>query len=286
MMFGVIDVGSNSVRLMISDGKNTIEKLAQTTRLAEGMGSGKVLQKASIERSVIAIAGFIEYAKNKDVDKFFVFATAAVRQAKNKQDFINAVKQSCRLDVDVVSGENEALFGLLGTLNGKNGAIIDVGGASSEIAVVENNKLIYSKSLPIGAVILRDNCGQDLEKGIDFVENTIKDYGVVPKSEFYSIGGTATSIASIMQELEPYAPTKTDGFKIYYNALFDLTNKLYSMTVEERRKLKGLQKERAEVIAGGALILLKIMEKIGAEYIIVSEKDNLEGYLMNKMERL
>ena len=212
MLFGVIDVGSNSVRLMISDGKNTIEKLAQTTRLAEGMGSGKVLQKASIERSVNAIACFIEYAKNKDVDKFFVFATAAVRQAKNKQDFINAVNQFCRLDVDVVSGENEALFGLLGTLNGKNGAIIDVGGASSEIAVVENNKLIYSKSLPIGAVVLRDNCGQDLEKGIDFVENTIKDYGVVPKSEFYSIGGTATSIASIMQELEPYDPTKTDGF--------------------------------------------------------------------------
>lgn len=286
MLFGVIDVGSNSVRLMISDGKNTIEKLAQTTRLAEGMGSGKFLQKASIERSVNAIAGFIEYAKNKDVDKFFVFATAAVRQAKNKQDFVDWVKQKCGLDVDVVSGENEALFGLLGTLNGKNGAIIDVGGASSEIAVVENNKLIYSKSLPIGAVVLRDNCGQDLEKGIDFVENTIKDYGFVPKSEFYAIGGTATSIASIMQELEPYDPTKTDGFKIYYNALFDLTNKLYCMTVEERRKLKGLQKERAEVIAGGALILLKIMEKIGAEYIIVSEKDNLEGYLMNKMERL
>ena len=118
----------------------------------------------------------------------------------------------------------------------------------------------------------------------DFLVNTLNDFIGAPKTEYFTIGGTATSIAAIMQELQPYDPKKTHGYKIYIKDLKELTEKLYLMPIDERKRLKGLQPERAEVISCGALILLETMQKIGLQYVIVSENDNLEGYLKQILE--
>ncbi|MBO5067436.1 MAG: Ppx/GppA family phosphatase, partial [Clostridia bacterium] len=97
-------------------------------------------------------------------------------------------------------------------------------------------------------------------------------------------GGTATSLASILQELDPYDPNKVDGYAIDVQTLMRLNDKLFSLSVEQRRELKGLQKERAEVIAGGCAVTLAILTMVGVDKITVSEKDNLEGYLMKRLE--
>lgn len=286
MKFGVIDVGSNSVRLMISDGERTQNKFVQTTRLAEGMNDDNNLKTVAIERTVATVSFFCDKAKTIGVDKLFCFATAAVRKADNGNVFVQKVKDTCGLDVDVISGETEAKIGYMGALNGSDGAIVDVGGASTEVVVVKNGKQTYSKSQNIGAVVVTDVCGQDYSTSKTFVDKKVSEYGEVPNSTFYAIGGTATTIVSIALGLDPYDPKKVQGYKLCRSELENICERLFSLSIEQRQQIKGLQKDRAKVIANGAYILLSVMDKVGTDCFIVSESDNLEGYLKLKMENL
>jgi len=104
----------------------------------------------------------------------------------------------------------------------------------------------------------------------------------VPKTTFYAIGGTATSLSAICQRLDPYDPSKVHGYRLGLDEIKNLVDRLYSMTVEDRKKLKGLQPERAEVISGGALLMQKILEFLCVGQVVTSERDNLEGYLIKK----
>ena len=282
MLYGVIDVGSNSVRLLLSDGKTTLDKFSKTTRLAEGMSLDNLLKTVAIERTVAAVSFFYEKATKVGADNICCFATAAVRRADNGDEFVKKVKDACGLKVDVISGEMEAQIGYMGALNGADGGIVDVGGASTEITVVENGIQLYTKSLDIGAVVVTDKCGQDRGAVQEYVNKKVQEYGTVPCTDFYAIGGTATSIVSIALELEPYDPKKVHGYKLDKGTLKNVCERLFSLSVEQRQNLKGLQKDRAKVIASGAEILLTIMEKLKVDYFIVSENDNLEGYLKLK----
>lgn len=279
MKYAVIDIGSNSVRLMINVDGQTLYKLVETTRLAEGMGSEKLLKAQAVDRTVSAVSFFVKKAKEERANKVYVFGTAAVRNAVNCHQFTKAIKDATGQDVDVISGEMEALIGRIGAIGQSDGGIIDVGGASTEVTAVINGEQVYSKSLTLGAVKIKDDCQQDRSLAEKLILDRIKEYGEIPKTLYRGIGGTATSIASTILSLDPYDPKAIDGFRLEISQLESLVDKLYSMPVEERKKLKGLQPARAEVIAGGALLLLNIMKKIGIESLLVSESDNLEGYL-------
>lgn len=279
MKYAVIDIGSNSVRLMISENGKTLYKLVEVVKLAEGMTEREGLTKQATERTVRTVVSFCDRAKIEKVDEVFAFATAAVRNAVNGTSLVSSVKSACGLEIEVVSGETEAMLGRLGALGNADGGVIDSGGASTEVVVVNGGSVIYSKSVNVGAVSVKNACGQDKFSSYQFISKKLEEYGAVPQTEFYCIGGTATSIAAISQELDPYDPKKTDGFKIERKELRKIVDKLFSMSVEERKNLKGLQAARADVIAGGAAILLSLMEKLSLDVITVSEKDNLEGYL-------
>ena len=281
-IYAVIDIGSNSVRLLMSRGEETVDKITITTRLSEGMKDG-VLTKAAITRTVDAVVFLNETAINGGACSINAFATAAVRNAVNGDEFLQRIKERCGLNIDVLSGEEEAKTGYLGALKGKDGGLIDVGGASSEVIVVKNNNPVYVYSLPVGAVRVKDICGQDKDKADAFISEMVKEYGDIPTTDFYSVGGTATTVAAILLELDKYDRKKTDGFRVKIGELKSLADKLFSMTVEERKKIKGLQENRAEIIAGGVLLLYRIAEKAGIESFRVSESDNLEGYLKEKV---
>ena len=286
MKYGVIDIGSNSVRLMLSDNTKTLYKKVKTTRLAEGLGEELLLKSEAVDRTAHAVSFFKEFAEQDGAQNVYAFATAAVRQAVNSKVFTDKVRELCGLDVDVISGELEAKLGADGALSGNDGAIVDVGGASTEIVVIANGQRIYCKSIPIGVVKIKDAVGQDEQAVNELINEKIKLFGDVPKCDFFGIGGTATSMASMLLELESYDPDKVHGYCIKLNQLDKLTRRLFAMTEQEKRDLKGLQPERAGVIAGGAAMLCAILKKTGATSLTVSERDNLEGYLMYKLECL
>ncbi|HJB92473.1 MAG TPA: hypothetical protein H9708_00795 [Candidatus Borkfalkia stercoripullorum] len=280
MKISAIDTGSNSVRLLVwADGRSLYKKI-DTTRLGEGLAATGRLSSAAMERTAEAIARFAEEAREAGSDKLYVFATAAARRAANGGEFVRLVKEKCGLDVDVVSGEEEARLGLSGALGGRAGGIIDVGGASSEVTVSDGNAVVYAKSLDLGAVRVTETCGGDLEKTRALIAEKLPFYGSIPKTEMTAIGGTATSVVALEKELTVYDPAKVHGTVLSAAKINAWAVKLLSMTQEERLALPGMDPRRADVLGGGAMLLAMIAEYAGADTVTVSEADNLEGYIM------
>lgn len=283
MKYGVIDIGSNSVRLLLWADGQTIYKKINTTRLGAGVEKTGRLSAEAIARTAHAVAAFKQEAERAGAHKVLAFATAAVRSAANRADFTSAVKDLCGLSVEVVSGETEAKLGLIGALGGKDGGIIDVGGASTEVTVARGGKIVYAVSADVGAVRLRDACGEERAALETFIAERIAVYGEVPPFNAYAIGGTATSLAALALELEPYDPARTDGLVLSAADVLRWAEKLLSLSMGERLALKGMDPRRADVLGGGALLLYRVMRAVGAEQVTVSEKDNMEGYLVCKM---
>ncbi len=286
MTIAVIDIGSNSVRLMLwADGKTLYKKLC-TTRLGEGLSFSSNLKIEAIERTVKAIADFKLQAIKDGAEKIYAFATAAVRSSLNGADFVSATYDSCGISVDVLSGEEEAAVGLAGALGTGDGGIIDVGGASTEVTVRRGGKVVYSHSANVGTVRILDSAGRDLKKIEEFVSQKLEEYGEVNfvDCKMYAVGGTATRLAAIVHGLKEYTPSVTDGTEITAERVFEFAKELTALPVETIRATT-ICTRSADVIGGGAMLLYMVMKKLSVKQITVSESDNLEGYITQKILR-
>ena len=277
--FAVIDVGSNSVRLLLWQDGKTLHKQAQVTRLAQGIQQTKILAKEAIERTVQTISLFCHMAKEQGFTAISIFATEAVRSSQNQEEFIQAVLAKTGYKLHILTGEEEAKCGLVGCLQNQAGGIIDFGGASTEIIVADGQKLLYAKSLPIGAVRLHDSCKDDKIKLKAFIDSQITQYGAVPQANFYAIGGTATSLTALVYQIAPYDSLQVHGKVLTKETVQLWAEKLLSLSYEERIQLVGMDRARADVLGGAVYLLASIMQLLQIEEITVSEQDNLEGYV-------
>ena len=143
---------------------------------------------------------------------------------------------------------------------------------------------MYSKSVNVGTVRLYDIAGHDRQALERAVEATLKDYGnlSLAGTDMYGVGGTATSLAALFHELPAYDPKVVDGTVLTVGWLGSMAERLLSMSVEERKAMRGMDVRRADVIAGGCLLLHHILKRFGAEKLTMSESDNLEGYVLLK----
>ena len=280
--FAVIDIGSNSVRLMfVADGKILYKRL-NTTRLGEGLAMSGVLKEEAIERSAKAVSDFAAQAKAEGAENVYAFATAAVRSAQNGGQFTARVCEYCNINVEVIAGEMEAEIGIMGALGEQDGAVVDIGGASTEIVVKEKGVLIYKKSIDIGVVRLKDMCGRDKNQLISVSKEHVKHFGAVPKSVVHGIGGTATTLGALALGLQEYDSEKITGFVLHRAKMQELSNQLLKMSVDEIAQLSCVPKGRADVLTGGAVWLNVLMDELGFDEIVISDRDNLEGYAIRK----
>lgn len=282
---GVIDIGSNSVRLLLEKEGNVIYKDAIVTRLSEKMSLDRVLTKVAIERTINALSFFRDKAIAEGVANLYVFATAAVRLAKNKDEFLSIVKEKLGLEIDVVSGELEATLGKFGALGDKDGGLIDVGGKSTEVAVCKNGETIFVKSLNLGIVSLTEKFSQSVIKCKKYCKNFIKenllDYNI-KDCKFYSIGGTITSLSAMCLGLKKYDRNKVDLSVLTLKSLKKLIAKIKSTPVQLRTQVFCLQKGREDVILSGAVLFYVLMKFLKIKSLVVRDSDNLEGYLIYK----
>ena len=279
----IIDIGSNSVRLMFwADGKTIFKRLC-TTRLGEGIATSPFLKEEAIERTVTAVACFYRQALESGAHSVYAFATAAVRSAENGGEFCARIKERCGLTVDVVSGDEEAHLALDGVLGDSDGGILDIGGASTEVCLREQGRTVYAQSFPVGAVRLHDACKEDGERLLSVIHHALE--GLDGEREYrnlYAVGGTATTVAAILLQMDVYDAKKIQDYRMKTDDVRILSDRLLSMTVEQRRALKGLDEKRADIIAGGALLLYCAMKKMNLTEITLSDRDNLEGYLIRR----
>ena len=283
MKYAVIDIGSNSVRLLLWADGCSLGKTVITTRLGEGISFSPVLLPQAMERTAKAVAQLKKKAEEAGADKIYAFATAAVRSSKNGSEFLHTLDENCGILPEVLSGQEEAEIGYLGALEGRDGGIIDAGGASTEITVGKGGKIVYAVSANVGAVRLKDICGEDKQKLKEYIDEKIAVYGTVPASPMTLIGGTATSLAALEYRVEPYDPKVIHRSELTRDCIGQWADRLLSMPQSERLLLKGMDKKRADILGGGALLLYEILRKINAEKVSVSESDNAEGYLMKKL---
>lgn len=278
MKTAIIDIGSNSVRLMLqADGKTLYKKL-ETTRLGAGLSHTGRLQEERIAASCSAIARFAEEGRSAGAE-VYAFATAAVRSASNGGELVRRVREACGVWVDVVPGEEEALLGLYGALGNADGGILDVGGASTEVCLREGGEVTFARSLDVGAVRLYDLCG-DSEEALErvLVEAVKPLAGVRPQGKFCAIGGTATTLASLKLGLREYDAARVQDLFVSTEEVGALAKKLLALSVEERKELAGMDARRADIIAGGAFLVWKVLLALGLTGMSVSDRDNLEGY--------
>lgn len=282
----VIDVGSNSVRLMLVANGKVLYKRTVITRLGEGLASTGRLQAEPIRRTVCQIAAFCSQAKTDGADKIYAYATAAVRSAVNRQEFLSSVQSACGLSVEVLSGDEEALVGIAGALGKKDGGVLDIGGASTELILQKHGEPVYRKSVDVGVVRLYDICGRDREKLESFCKGkALEFFAALPNMQgltLCGIGGTATTLAAVLLGQKSYDGNAVTGKSFSVAEIRRLTGRLFQMSEQEIASIPCVEQARAQVLTGGAAWLNVLTEYLGISSLTVSDCDNLEGYAKSR----
>ncbi|NYE57378.1 Ppx/GppA phosphatase family protein [Carboxydothermus ferrireducens] len=281
-MPAVIDIGTNSVRVLVgsfNNGKFYEEyRDLRTTRIGQGINSG-YLKEEAMERTLRVVVEFVEKAR-EFTDEIVIFATSAVRDAKNQREFVDKIKSATGITLEVLTGEEEAYYSYQGVklslpyLN--EPAVIDLGGGSIEFIWQERGKTLF-QSVPVGAVRLMEAVDKEglLKLLRDFV-GKITPYFHEP---VVAVGGTATTLAAIDLKLEKYDPRKVEGHTIELPRLREIHNYLESLPLPERQKVPGLLPERADIIVYGCKILIEVLTTARLSGLIVGEGDLLLGKL-------
>jgi len=271
-MRAVIDIGSNSIRLMLEGNKL---KTINTTQLAEGLALSGKLKDEAMRRTADAVEEFYRAAQAEGASEIFSFATEAVRSAQNGKDFIRMLLDR-GITVDLLSPEREAECGFSGAYRGGRGAVFDIGGASTEIMIGQESGLIFERSVSVGIVRLRDLCGQEVEKLQEYIGEKLLEFGEVPETDYaVAIGGTASTVVAVL--LGGYDRDRVHNYSLSVDKMREVLERIVSST--DRTKIAGLPAMRSTVIIGGIALLIKTTEMLGHSSVIVSEEDNMEGYL-------
>lgn len=284
-MTAVIDIGSNSVRLAIFADGQIVYKGKITSQLGKGLAFTGKIDPVQREKTVSAVQALIVKAVLFGVprDRIFAFATATVRRATNAREFLDEVFSLSGVKIDVVSEDEEAELALIGSFGNGDGAVLDIGGGSSELIVKNGGKIIYKHSLPLGAVVLTDMFGADRQKMQAYLEERVKEYGQVPHIDILTgVGGTASCCTRVMARAREYNPEITDGKTVTVKDLEILADKFFLLKNEEKEKM-GVEAARTGIIAAGTLLLLTILNYLGLDKFVNSENDNLSGYYCLKI---
>ena len=300
MKIGTIDIGTNSMRLLTAQYKNgkiiDRKKYVNTTRIGQGVDSNGYISKEAIDRNIQALKEFKGICDEYKCDYICCMGTSALRDSKNSKEFVELAKKEANVDVEIITGDRESNLGFLGVLEGLESGnseeilVIDIGGGSTEFIVGDKDGVAFCKSENVGALRLTEKffeneivSDEELKATISFINQTIQGTIDIVKSrnvkKLVGIGGTVTSVSAINQKLEVYSMEKVHNSKICKKELDEILQMLKNMTLEDKKRLKGLQPKRADIITAGVVILDIIMEKLEINEIIVSEYDNLEGLM-------
>lgn len=301
-----IDIGTLTCRLVIAD-LNPGQPLKELRsdrrilRLGEGVDRTKRLSSAAMDRTVTCLQEWQHVIQSHHVEAMAVVATSAVRDAENREEFLERVKREVGFEVEVISGEEEARRTLLGIRSGLPAGVtdilaLDIGGGSTEFILDQPGQEPMVRSIDIGVVrlcerVLRHDPPTDAEVGQarEWVNRetraAIADMGDYRQATFVGTAGTITSLAAMAQKLPTYEPARIHNYTLRRETVQELERTLLSRTKADRVGLPGLEKNREEIIAAGAIIIRTIMETLGEEECLVSDLGLREGVLIDLVMR-
>ncbi|MEK6545729.1 MAG: Ppx/GppA phosphatase family protein [Nitrospinota bacterium] len=306
-VFASIDLGTNTVRLLVvtgnSKGFTTLHSNQLITRLGEGLSHSGILKDIAMERTIKAVLDFKREASKYSPFAIWVEATSAVREAKNRNEFIEKIREVTGLELEVIPWEEEARRTLLGVFSGLDGNIkkaivFDIGGGSTEYILTVDKRLVKSVGTDLGVVHLSERyIRKDPvdEEELRILENVIGDKIKDVRDRIHSLlitrhsslligtAGTVTTIAALDLNLHPYDPAKVNGYVLNIENVKEILKRLKNMTLEDRRNIPPLESGREDLIIPGTVIVIKTMEIFGFNEMIVSDYGLREGTIIAKV---
>lgn len=298
MLAAGVDIGSNSFRLIIADIEDDkilkiVHEERTIIRLAEGLIETGRLKKENIDHSVEVLSSFRKKINEFGVNKFKFVATSAVREAENASEFLDKLAKK-GIYISVIDGKYEGLLTFKGVnaaidITGRNVLIFDIGGGSTELIFVDNGKVKTVESTELGVVKLSNL--YDFKKIVDGktiakVESNVKKvlgnfyFSKEAVQKAAATAGTATTVAAIDMGLKDYDYRKVNGYTIDISKIKSILKELAGMPFEKRTSVTGLEKGREDLIIGGIIIMLSILEIAGTNKVTISDFGVREGIVI------
>jgi exopolyphosphatase/guanosine-5'-triphosphate,3'-diphosphate pyrophosphatase len=298
--YAVVDIGTNSVKFHIgeqhADGSwiRVVDR-AEVTRLGEGLDETGEIQPEPLERTVRAVEGMFDESKEEQVLAVAAVGTAALRIASNSSVVTDSIRDRVGLPVEVVSGEEESRLAYLAVSAGvgvSDGEVVvfDTGGGSTQFTFGKSGEVEERYSVNVGAVSYTERFGLDheiddktLEQAVQALRDDLASLdGREPPDALVGMGGAMTNITAVALSLDPYDPDAVQGATVTTEEVARQIALYASMDQEDRRAIVGLQSNRAPVILAGALVVATVMEKLGQESVVVSDRGLRHGLIRER----
>jgi exopolyphosphatase/guanosine-5'-triphosphate,3'-diphosphate pyrophosphatase len=297
MRVGVVDIGTNSTRLLVADvdggAVHELDRRSQVTRLGAGVDSSGELGDEPMQRVFATLDAYREAIDRHDCESTIAVLTSAVRDAANGAWFTEQVNERYNLQARTIDGAEEAQLTFLGANAGRPAGgepllVIDIGGGSTELVVGEERKVSFHVSTQTGVVRQSERHLRSDPPAVHELQALAAEVAEVIETSVpasvrgsvtrgIAVAGTATSCAAIEQELDPYDPNRVHGYVLELGSCELLLARLAAMPLAERREVVGLHPDRAPTIVAGVAILIEALRAFGLEQVEVSEHDLLWG---------
>jgi exopolyphosphatase / guanosine-5'-triphosphate,3'-diphosphate pyrophosphatase len=299
MRVAVVDIGTNSTRLLICDvidGRVTDEYERQSivTRLGAGVDESGSLAEDAMQRVYDVLEKFRSMIAENSAERCVAVLTSAVRDAANGEEFASTVRDRFKLEPHVLSGDEEARLTFLGATSERDPddtmptLVMDIGGGSTELVIGTGHEMSFHVSTQAGVVRQTErhlHSDPPTESELDDLAQDVRSIladGVPAEhraavKHAIGVAGTATQTAAIAQELEPYDPTMVHGYVLRAGERDEILGRLAAVPLAERCEIRGMDPARAPTIVAGVIIMTEVMGLFGVEEIEVSEHDILRG---------
>jgi len=301
MRVAAVDIGTNSVRLLVADvdGNGTVQTLERCmhiTRLGQGVDATRRLAPDAIARTLTVLAEYRTVIEQLGATRVRAAATSAARDATNRDDFFVAGRAALGAELELIPGEEEAALSFAGATHDITEPgpylVIDIGGGSTEFVVgtTEPTGLV---SVDVGCVRITEQflhsdppAPEELSQAVSVVRDHLADVkreipGIADVATVIGLAGTVTSVAAIELGLPAYDPERIHHFRLGREAVEDVFRTLATEPAAERRHNPGLEPERVDVIVGGTVVLASVMRAFEIKEMLVSEADILDGLVLS-----
>ncbi len=300
-----VDIGTNSTRLLVADADDpagplrTVDRRMRITRLGQGVDATHRLAPEAIERTVSVLREYRDVIEQEGAQRVRAAATSASRDATNRDEFFAAGREALGgVDLELIPGEEEARLSFLGATTGLREPapylVVDIGGGSTEfIAGTQEPEGLLS--VDIGCVRITEQflhsdppTAEELSQAVSVVRDHLADVtrelpGVREARTLVGLAGTITTVAAIEMGLPEYDAERIHHFRLKREAAEDVFRTLATESLEQRRHNPGLEPGRADVIVGGAIVLVSILRAFEFDEMLVSEADILDGLVRSQL---
>jgi len=298
--YAAIDIGTNSVLLLVAErtpsGRfNAVLERAEITRLGRGVDQTKRLHPKAMEDTLGVLEAFAKEARALGASDIAASATSAARDAENGREFLSAAKARCGLDVEILSGDEEAKLSFASAFADFGGnsplLVLDIGGGSTEFIFGDGSGHVsFRKSFDVGSVRLTErhlHADPPAAEELARVSMTLKDtFSALPPpppgARLVAVAGTATTLCAVARGIAPYDAARVHGAVLSRAEVVQTVERLAALPVALRRTVKGLEPKRADVIVAGGLVLRAAMDALDAAEVTVSDRGLRWGLLVDR----